>query len=312
MPDLASRVAGRDAQEVHAFLVGTPAEEVVALLSATPDEEVRALMQDEGVRHGAVSALVDRLHEFADPARLADLEGTVDFELLLGGARPEGYRLRFADGTVSTGDVDATAPDVVVRLSALRFLRMVTGQANAALLLLGGRLSVEGDAMLALAVGGVFRVPGQDTPAVDPTTLDPADVSRAVSNVRAEHLHEVMAGGFRPVVLAEIFRRMPEYVDPQKAAGLRCVIAFRIGGRPDGGHDRYLVRLADGSCRVTEDAAAGTPRDATLSLSGADFLRLATGHLNPVLGVLKGSLKVRGDRAAALAFSRALDLPVAS
>ena len=53
-------------------------------------------------------------------------------------------------------------------------------------------------------------------------------------------------------------------------------------------------------------------RDATLMLSGVDFLRLATGYLNPVLGVLKGSLKVKGDRTKALAFSSALDLPVAS
>lgn len=312
MPDLASHVAGRDAQEVHDFLVEAPAEEVVALLTATPDDVVRDLVHEEAVRRGAVSALLSRLHEFADPARLAEVEGVVDFDLLVRGTGSERFRLRFADGTVVATDADAAVADVVVRLSVLRFLRLVTGQANAALLLLGGRLSVEGDAMLALAVGGIFRVPGQDVVAVDPTVLDPRDVARAIADVRTDHLREVMAGGFRPVVLGEIFRRMPEHVDPRKAAGLRCAVAFRIGGRDDGEVDRFLVELADGSCRVTEDAPAGTPRDATLSLSGVEFLRLATGHLNPVLGVLKGSLKVRGDRAAALSFSRALDIPGAS
>jgi len=77
------------------------------------------------------------------------------------------------------------------------------------------------------------------------------------------------------------------------------------------------VRLVDGTCEVVEEGGDGqgdgaAHRDATLMLSGVDFLRLATGHLNPVLGVLKGSLKVKGDRTKALAFSSALDLPVAS
>ncbi|MDP9823216.1 SCP2 sterol-binding domain-containing protein [Nocardioides massiliensis] len=311
MSDLISRVAGRDEQAVAGLVATLPAEEVVELLAATSDDDVRRLTEDAAVRRGAVTALLGRLHEFADPVRLAEIEGVVDFDLRLR-TGSECYRLRFADGAIDT-DVELDGPaDVVVRLSALRFLRLVTGQANAGLLLLGGRLSVEGDAMLALAVGGVFRVPGTDAPAVDPAALDPVDVARAIAKVRTEHLRDVMAGGFRPVVLGEIFRRMPEYVDPAKAAGLRCTVAFRVGGRPDGGHDRYLVQVADGVCEVVEDTGEGIPRDVTLSLSGVDFLRLATGHLNPVLGVLKGSLKVKGDRTKALAFSSSLDLPVAS
>lgn len=310
MSDLTSRVAGRDEQAVEAVVAALPAEEVVSLLAATPDDEVRRLAADAAVRAGTVRAVLARLGEFADPARLAGITGVVDFAIRVDRATAETYRLRFADGHVTPIEVSAAAADVVVRLSALRFLRLVTGQANAALLLLNGRLSVDGDAMLALAVGGVFRVPGTDGPAVDPAALDPVDVARAIDKVRTDHLRDVMAGGFRPVVLGEIFRRMPDYVDPAKAKDLCCTIAFRVGGRADGGHDRYLVRLSGGACEVVEDAADTAPRDATLSLSGVDFLRLATGHLNPVLGVLKGSLKVKGDRTKALAFSSSLDLPV--
>ena len=46
-----------------------------------------------------------------------------------------------------------------------------------------------------------------------------------------------------------------------------------------------------------------------MTCEGHDFLRLATGHLNPVAGVLKGTLKVRGDKAKALQLSAAIDIP---
>lgn len=320
MSDLSGLLAGRDESAVRSLLVDLPAEEFVELATATSDDAVRRLTEDPAVRRGTVVALLTRMPEFADPDRLGDITGLVDFALRLRGGSLETYRLRFGDGRVELVDgpgVLSGTPDVVVRLSPLRLLRLVTGQADAALLLLGGRLSVDGDALLALAVGGVFRVPGTDGPAVDPAALDPVDVARAIAKVRTDHLREVMAGGFRPVVLGEIFRRMPQYVDPERARGLSATIAFRVGGRADGGHDRYLVRLVDGTCEVVEEGGDGqgdgaAHRDATLMLSGVDFLRLATGHLNPVLGVLKGSLKVKGDRTKALAFSSALDLPVAS
>ena len=118
-----------------------------------------------------------------------------------------------------------------------------------------------------------------------------------------------MAGGFRPVVLGEVFRRFPEFIDAHKARRLRLSVGFRVGGRTDGELDRYVVHVADGACRVETDPPEGERRDATLTLDGADFLRLATGQLNPVTGVLTGRLKVKGDRAKALAFNAAMKPP---
>ena len=53
-------------------------------------------------------------------------------------------------------------------------------------------------------------------------------------------------------------------------------------------------------------------RDATVTMEAHDFLRLATGHLNPVTGVLRGKLKVRGDRTKALQLSSLIEIPSAS
>ncbi|MEO7351384.1 MAG: SCP2 sterol-binding domain-containing protein [Marmoricola sp.] len=48
---------------------------------------------------------------------------------------------------------------------------------------------------------------------------------------------------------------------------------------------------------------------ATISLDGAGLLRLATGQLHPVRGVLTGALKVKGDRAKALALNAGMMPP---
>lgn len=49
--------------------------------------------------------------------------------------------------------------------------------------------------------------------------------------------------------------------------------------------------------------------DATLILDGAGFLRLVTGQLHPVRGVLTGAVRVRGDRAKALTFNQLMTPP---
>ena len=67
--------------------------------------------------------------------------------------------------------------------------------------------------------------------------------------------------------------------------------------------DLTLVHVADGGCRIETDPPEGQRRDATITIVGADFLRLVTGQLNPVRGVLSGALKVKGDRAKALALN---------
>lgn len=323
MAGVATGLVEADGAAAASFCRTAPPEQVVTAIRSADDAALAALLEDPGWRHDVVVALLDRLEELADPDRLAALRGTVAFDLRTARGRHDAdaagrHVLVFDDARVTrvpdAGLRPDDPPDVTITTTPLHLLRIVSGEANAALLLLGGSLAVDGDALLALAVGGVFRVPGSSGAAVDPTALDPVDVGRALVGVRSDHLQAVMAGGFRPIVLSEIFRRLPDYLDQQKAAELRCTIGFRIGGRPDGGHDRWLVRVADGRCTVEPEPSAGAEesRDATISISGADFLRLATGHLHPVAGVLRGAMKVRGSRTLALAFNGALDIPAVS
>ncbi|MEP6816208.1 MAG: SCP2 sterol-binding domain-containing protein [Marmoricola sp.] len=96
---------------------------------------------------------------------------------------------------------------------------------------------------------------------------------------------------------------------PERAHRLRLSVGYRIGGRRGGEVDRYVVHMDQGSCRIEAEPEVGSRRDATISVDGVDFLKLVTGQLNPVKGVLTGALKVKGDRAKALALNALMDPP---
>ena len=215
--------------------------------------------------------------------------------------------LVFDGDGVAVAPAGTHRPDVTISLAALDFVRMVSGGRNAALLLLGDRLRVDGDEQLALRVGGVFRVPGRPGVAVDPSAVDPEQAAAVLKGVKDRHLDRLMSGGFREVVLDQVFTRLPEFLDEQRAADASLAVAFRIDGRPDGGSDRVTVYVDRGRCRAERDADGD--RDATLVLGGAQFLKLVTGHLNPVTGVVRGALKVKGDLNAALTLYRIMRIP---
>lgn len=307
MSAVVERLAGMSQVEVRSFFADTEVVEITALIRAMSDEELQRLIALDHFREEGVVAILDRFAEFADPDRLATVDGAVRFRLTRGQSPDEVHTVRFTDGAVA---LDQTAaPDVTITAEIGEFVRLVTGQSNAALLYLSGQLDIDGDELLALAVGTLFTVPGTDHVAVDPTSLDPVDVATAVARTSGAHMRKVMAGGFRPIVLEEVFRRFPDFVDDGRAGRLSLSVGFRIGGRADGEVDRYVVHLRDGACTIEVGAPEGQRRDATISLEGADFLRLATGQLHPVKGVLTGQLKVRGDRGKALALNGAMNPP---
>lgn len=308
MVDLTS-LAALDAAAAERVFADTPAEELVDGVRALDDDALWTLVNRDEIRPVAVAGILGRLHEYAVPAMLERVEGRVRLDLDRRGKVLETHVLSCAGGVLTLTD-DPAPVDVTLRTSVVRFIRLISGEHNAGLEYLSGHLDIDGDADLALAVGGLFRVPGSDEVAVDPTTLDPVAVAGALAEVDSRHLKKVMTSGFRPVVLAEIFRRLPDFVNRQKAADTRLDVGFRLLGNPSGEVERYHVSIDAGTATVSA-GEEGQRRDATISCEGHDFLRLATGHLNPVAGVLKGTLKVKGDKAKALHFSSLIDFPKA-
>ena len=296
--------------EAARFFADVDAEALVAAVAATSNDELSAIVDRDEIRPVAVEGILARLGEYAVPDRLAAMTGDVRIDLERAGRVVERHGLSFSGGAIdlrSHVGADHEA-DVVLRSDALRFVRLVSGGCNAALEYLAGTLDIAGSADLALALGGMFRVPGSAEAVVDPTALDPVDVATALASASRKHLEGVMTSGFRPVVLGEIFRRLPDYVDPVAARDTTLSVAFRLTGNPSGEVERYVVRLASGVATV-EPGESGEARDATVTCQAHDFLRLATGHLSAVTGVLKGQLKVRGDKAKALRLSSVIDIP---
>lgn len=301
------RFNSMSAADVNEFFRTSDVLEITDLVRESSDEDLRGLIEIEHFREEGVIAILDRFEEFSDADRLAGITGVVRFELNRSKKQGERHTARFTAGKVELED--GGTPDVTITADIVDFVRLVTGQANAALLYLGARLQIDGDEMLALAVGSVFIVPGSDHAAVDPTALDPVEVATVVATTSGKHMRSVMEGGFRSIVLEEVFRRFPDFIDAGKAGDLRLSVGFRIGGRRDGDVDRFVVHIREGVCTVETSPSEGQRRDATITLEGADFLRLATGQLHPVRGVLTGALKVKGDRAKALALNAVMVPP---
>ena len=125
---------------------------------------------------------------------------------------------------------------------------------------------------------------------------------RAASDAR---LRSVMHSPLRGVLLWEIFRTIRQRARPEKR--INATVEFRIGGRRDGGIDRYRLTLADGRCRASR--RNGRRPALTLELEPVAFLRLVGGTASPQRLLLAGKLRLRGDLILALALPRTLRVP---
>jgi putative sterol carrier protein len=85
------------------------------------------------------------------------------------------------------------------------------------------------------------------------------------------------------------------------------VIHWRIGDRLDGGVDVYELVISDGACRLSP-RPEGEP-NLTLSLGAVDFLNVVTGNAHPVLLVMRGKLKTKGDLGLTAKFPNLFDVP---
>lgn len=133
------------------------------------------------------------------------------------------------------------------------------------------------------------------------TSLDAGELARLVDRTSERELRHRLIGGVRELALREIFRRMPEYLRPARAAGFDAVVTWQVtgagGAGPDGGVDEFWIRVSDGRCTLLDAAPEGA--DISVRTDPATLLRVVTGIEDPVNAVLKQRLSVRGDLALA-------------
>ncbi len=119
-------------------------------------------------------------------------------------------------------------------------------------------------------------------------------VSRLVRDAPDDRLDQLMRTPVRRVVLDGIFWQMPRFLDRQRAARVTASVRWCITGRGDGGADTYDLEIIDGRCRVIRGQASIDPR-LTITVDGAEFVRLATGNSDAMQAYFSGRVSLAGD-----------------
>ena len=92
------------------------------------------------------------------------------------------------------------------------------------------------------------------------------------------------------MVPADIFARIPENFNAEKAEGVNMTLVFSLSGENGGD---WTVKIADSKVDVNEGAAPDP--SATISMDGDDYVKMMNGDLNPMMAFMSGKVKVDGD-----------------
>jgi putative sterol carrier protein len=119
-------------------------------------------------------------------------------------------------------------------------------------------------------------------------------LARIVRDSPESRLDLLMRSPARRAILDGIFWQIPQRLSYRRAAGLNAVIEWQITGRPDGSADTYQLTLADGRAQVRRGSREPNPL-LTITLDGADFLKLVTGNADPMKSYFAGKIKLAGN-----------------
>src|SRR4030081_1616619 len=100
--------------------------------------------------------------------------------------------------------------------------------------------------------------------------IDESQLVQIVAGATDQQLEELMASEARKDILDDIFRRMAEHVDGDRAREVNTVLHWKIYDRPEGGYDHYEVVLEGGPSPLIESPSREPA--VTLKLKPAEFL----------------------------------------
>jgi len=260
------------------------------------------------IRHVLVDEIIRRFPDYIDPETATGMSGVVGWELIGLGNEVDRFSLVVENGIVKIGRDLAVSPTVTLRLDVVTFLKIATGTGDPSTMVLSGDMEVTGDAWFALDLLRLIRIPtrGGMRPLSGPSRLDVGAIARLIREIPDRQLRQRLRGPVRKIVLDEIFRRMPLYLDAERAAYVNALVAWRITGRPGGGYDEYRTLIRRGTCTVGD--LPGRPR-VTIRTDPVVFIKLVTGNANPVRSVLRRRLSVRGNPFFARRLPRIFRIP---
>lgn len=128
----------------------------------------------------------------------------------------------------------------------------------------------------------------------DLSGLSPGDIYAAVAAMDEDEFEELMQEPpQRQRVIGALVDHMVSLFRPEKAEDVDARIHIKLWDRPGGGYEHFELRIAEGSCELTEDPDAEP--DLTLKVRPTDLRKLITGESGARRMALKGRLRVIGD-----------------
>jgi len=267
------------------------------------------------IRQIIIDEIIRRFPDYIDPVASKGMTGVVRWELVGFGDEIDRFTLLVDDGVVEVGrDLDDgpdDEPTVTLRLGVVSFLKLAAGNGDPSTMVLSGDLELDGDAWFALDLLQLFRIPTTAglVELGGPNKVDVGAVSRLVRQVPDRQLRERLRGPVRQILLDEVFRRMPSYLNRDRSVGVDALVAWQITGRPDGGFDEYRTCIRDGVCTVgTGRELRGRPK-ASIRTDPMVFFKVVTSNANPIMSCVRRRLSVRGDLLFAARLARIFDIP---
>jgi len=96
---------------------------------------------------------------------------------------------------------------------------------------------------------------------------------------------------------AELFERMPEHFDAEKAGDLNATVLFELSGEGGG---QWHVKVADGVC-TTGEGTVEAPT-ATIRMDASDYTDMVAGRLNAMEAFMQQKIRVEGDLSTVMKF----------
>jgi putative sterol carrier protein len=256
------------------------------------------------VRQVLVDEIIRRFPEHIDTSAAKGVSGVIAWQLAGFGDELDTFALIIEDGIVWTSRRVPRKRDVTVRLGVISFLKLATGHGDPSAMALAGDLELEGDAELALKLLHFVQIPTEGGPVKLPaaSTIDMPELVGLIRRLPERQLRERLRGPVGKVLLDEVFRRMPDYVDADRAAGICALVVWQFTG-PDGAvtHE-YRTLFHQGRCEL--GAGAGAERRAVIRTDPVVFFKLVGGTAKPISSWLTGKISVRGDRLFAARLPR--------
>ncbi|SDF56313.1 Putative sterol carrier protein [Lentzea fradiae] len=139
---------------------------------------------------------------------------------------------------------------------------------------------------------------------LDLSKMDPSNFARIISRASKDQIEAVVSDpALRTRVLDEVFRRMEAHFRSDRAGATKAVVHFHVL------EDVYEAIIENAECTINK----GVTREAraVVTLTPADFLKLATGNASAPVLFMTGKLKVKGDLGFAAGFMSLFNIPKA-